>query len=171
VVMGSHMLHLELGADVSGAARAHSLQAEDVDFEEIAGCQLKPSPVQSLMCSARFLQSPSFFCLGDSSCDTSDITYNNYSSDNRQYHGYLAVNIIQFHLLTILAQNQIPKRYTSDFPILLHQPPDAPRSLSKSKAGHTASHFLAAYYTVGPLQRMSPPPVAILQNLCLLASP
>jgi len=37
--------------------------------------------------------------------------------------------------------------------------------------GHTVSHFLAAGYTVGPLQHVSPPPLAVLQNLCLLASP
>jgi len=61
VVMGGHMLHLELTVDVSGVACPHSLQVEDVDLDEVAGCQLlKPGPVPSPLCSARFHQSPSF---------------------------------------------------------------------------------------------------------------
>ena len=70
---------------LSGAARAHSLQVGDVNLDEVAGCQLlKPGPVLSLLCSARFHQSLSFISLVDSYCDTTDITWNNYSSDNRQ---------------------------------------------------------------------------------------
>jgi len=38
--MGDRLLHPELTADVSGAARAHSLQVGDVDLDEVAGCQL-----------------------------------------------------------------------------------------------------------------------------------
>ena len=45
--MGSHLLHPELMADVSGAARAHSLQVGDVDRDEVAGCQLLKNQVQS----------------------------------------------------------------------------------------------------------------------------
>jgi len=49
------MLHLELVADVSGAARAHSLRVKDVDLDEVVGCQLlKSGPVPSPLCSARF---------------------------------------------------------------------------------------------------------------------
>ena len=40
MVMGGHLLHPELTADVSGAAHAHSLQVGDVDLDEVAGCQL-----------------------------------------------------------------------------------------------------------------------------------
>jgi len=44
--MGGRLLHPELAADVSGAARAHCLQVEHVDLDEVAGCQLlKPGPV------------------------------------------------------------------------------------------------------------------------------
>jgi len=51
-------------------------------------------------------------------------------SDGMQY--YIPINIIQFKLLSILTENHIPLRYTSDFLILLHHPPSALRSLSKS---------------------------------------
>jgi len=79
------MLHSELAADVSSAAHGHGLQVEDVDLDEVVGCQLlKPGPVPSLLYSARFHPSPPFISLGDSYCDTTDITWNNYSSDNRQ---------------------------------------------------------------------------------------
>ena len=57
--MGSCMLCLEPVAGVSGAARAHSLWVEDVDLDEVAGCQLlKPCPVPSPMCFARFHHRP-----------------------------------------------------------------------------------------------------------------
>jgi len=38
--MGGYLLHPELTADVSGAARAHCLQVGDVDLDEVAQCQL-----------------------------------------------------------------------------------------------------------------------------------
>jgi len=105
---------------------------EDVVLNKVAECQLlKRGPVALSLCSARFHQSPSSISLGDSFYDTTDITYN-YSSDNRQQQGHLTVNTIQYKLLIILAQNQIPMRYTSDVPILSHYPPGASRSLSKS---------------------------------------
>jgi len=82
VVIGCCLLHLELAADTSGAAHAHGLQVEDVDLDEVSGCQLlKPGPVPAPLCSCRFHQSPCFISLGDSYCDTTDIPYNNYSSD------------------------------------------------------------------------------------------
>jgi len=94
----------------------------------------KPGPVPSSLCSARFSsKSPSFFTLDNSYYDTTGTTHNNYNSDNRQWQGYLTINFIQFiYLWTIITQNQIPMRYTSDFPILPHYPPGTPRSLSKS---------------------------------------
>jgi len=59
--MGGHMLHLELTDGLFGAARAHSLWVEDVDLDEVAGCQLwKPGPVPSPLCSVWLHQSPSF---------------------------------------------------------------------------------------------------------------
>jgi len=83
--MGGHLLCLELMTDVAGAAHAHGLQAEDVDFGEVAACQsLKPGPVPSSLCSARFHQNPPFISLCDSDCNILDIAYKNYSSDNRQ---------------------------------------------------------------------------------------
>jgi len=51
--MGGHLLHPELTADVSGAARAHSLQDGDVDLDEVAGCQLlktSSSPIIAVLC-------------------------------------------------------------------------------------------------------------------------
>jgi len=48
MVMGGHLLHPELTAGVSRAARAHSLQIGDVSLDEVAGCQLlktKSSPI------------------------------------------------------------------------------------------------------------------------------
>jgi len=46
VVMGHHMLRPELATGVSGVAHAHSLRAEGVNLDEVAGCQLlKPGPV------------------------------------------------------------------------------------------------------------------------------
>jgi len=85
VVLGSRMLYPELTAGVSHVAHAHSLWVEDVDLDEVHGCQLlKPGPVPSPLCFARFHQSPSFISLGDSDSNILDITYNRYSSDNRQ---------------------------------------------------------------------------------------
>jgi len=85
VVMGGHMLRPKLMASGSAAAHAHSLQVEDVNLDEVDECQLwKSGLVLSQLCSAMFHQSPSFISLVDSYCDTTDITYNNYSSDNRQ---------------------------------------------------------------------------------------
>jgi len=64
--MGSHLLHLELMADVSGAASAHSLQEMLISKLLGASC-CNPGPVPSLLCSARFSwKSPSFFNLDDS---------------------------------------------------------------------------------------------------------
>jgi len=51
--MGGHLLHPELTADVSGAARAHSLQVGDVGLDEVAGCQLlktRSSPIIAVLC-------------------------------------------------------------------------------------------------------------------------
>jgi len=51
--MGGRLLHLELMADVSGAARAHSLQVGDVDLDEVAGCLLLKtgsSPIITVLC-------------------------------------------------------------------------------------------------------------------------
>jgi len=53
VVMGGHLLHPELTADVSGAARAHSLQVGDVDLDEVAGYQLlktRSSSIIAVLC-------------------------------------------------------------------------------------------------------------------------
>ena len=111
MVLGCYMLHLELAAGVFGTAHTHGLQAEDVDLEEIVGRQLlKPVQVLSPLHFARFHQSPSFSDLGDSYCNTTDMAYSDYSSDDIQWQGYLAINIIQFNLLAVLTQNQIPLR-------------------------------------------------------------
>jgi len=51
--MGGHLLHTELMADVSGAARAHSLQVGDVDLDEVAGCHLlktRSSSIIAMLC-------------------------------------------------------------------------------------------------------------------------
>jgi len=91
------MLHLELVASVPRTSCAHSLRTEDTDLDEAAECQLlKPGPAPSSLCSARFHRSPSFNSMGDSYHNTTDITYNYYSSHNRQSQGYLANNFIQF---------------------------------------------------------------------------
>ena len=53
MVMGGHLLHPELTADGSGAARAHSLQVGDVDLDEAAGCQLlktRSSSIIAVLC-------------------------------------------------------------------------------------------------------------------------
>jgi len=95
VVMGGCLLHPKLTADVSDTAHAYGLRIEDVDLDEVSGCELlKPGPVPSSLCSARFHQRPSFISMGDSYCDTTGITYNNYSSDNRQWQCYLAIKFI-----------------------------------------------------------------------------
>jgi len=51
--MGGHLLHPELTADVSGAARAHSLQVGDVNLDEVALCQLlqtRSSSIIAVLC-------------------------------------------------------------------------------------------------------------------------
>jgi len=52
--MGGHLLHPKLMADVSGVACAHSLQAGDVDLDEVAGCQFlktRSSSIIAVLCS------------------------------------------------------------------------------------------------------------------------
>ena len=62
-------------AGVSGAAHAHNLQVEAVNLDEVVGCQLlKPGPVPSPLCFARFYQSSSSVSLGDSDCNILYIT-------------------------------------------------------------------------------------------------
>jgi len=79
------MQNLELLAGVSGAACVHDPQVEEVDIDEVAARQLlQPGSVSSPLFFARLLQSPSFISLGDSYCNTIDITYNNDSGDSRQ---------------------------------------------------------------------------------------
>jgi len=51
--MGGRLLHLELTADASGAARVHSLQVGDVNLDEVAGCKLlktRSSPIITVLC-------------------------------------------------------------------------------------------------------------------------
>jgi len=51
--MGGHILHPALAAGVSGAAHAHSLRAEDVNLDEVAGCQLlktRSSSIIAVLC-------------------------------------------------------------------------------------------------------------------------
>jgi len=51
--MGSHKRRPELMADVSGVALPHSLWVEDVDLDEVAGCQLlktMSSPITTVLC-------------------------------------------------------------------------------------------------------------------------
>ena len=53
MVMGGHLLHPELTADVSGVARSHSLHVGDVDLDEVAGCQLfqtRSSSIIAVLC-------------------------------------------------------------------------------------------------------------------------
>jgi len=87
VVMGGHLLHPELTADVSGAARAHSLQVGDVDLDEVAGCQLLKNQVQFHHRCALLdfhQKSPFVLNLDDSYYDTTGTQHNNYNNDNRQ---------------------------------------------------------------------------------------
>ena len=60
--MGGHLLHPELTADVSGAARAHSLQEMLILMKLLGVSSSKPGPVPSLLCTARVHQKvhPSF---------------------------------------------------------------------------------------------------------------
>jgi len=53
VVIVCHLLHLELTAGVSSAARSHSLQVGDVELDEVAGCHLlktRSSPIITMLC-------------------------------------------------------------------------------------------------------------------------
>ena len=80
------MLHPELAAGVFGTAHAHGLRVEDVDLEEVAGCQLlKPVQVPSPLHFAQFHRSPSFSDLADSYCNTIDMAYSNCTSDDIQW--------------------------------------------------------------------------------------
>jgi len=83
--VGGCPLHPEVTAGVSGAAHAYGMQVEDIRLEEAAGHQLlKPGPDLSLLHFALFHRSPSFIILGDSYCNTIDMAYNNYNSDDIQ---------------------------------------------------------------------------------------
>jgi len=58
IVLDCHILHLELAAGVSGMAHVHSLRAEDVNLEEVAGHKLlKPVLILSPLHIAWFHQS------------------------------------------------------------------------------------------------------------------
>jgi len=54
VVMGGHLLHSELMADVSGAAHALSMQEMSILMKLLGASCWKPGPVPSSLCSARF---------------------------------------------------------------------------------------------------------------------
>jgi len=88
------MLHLEFAAGLSGAAYEHGLQVEDVNLEEVAGhLLLMPGLFPSLLHFAWFYQSSSFINLYNSSCNTIDVAYSNYTSEDIQWQGHLAINI------------------------------------------------------------------------------
>jgi len=127
------ILHPEVATGVSGIAQAHGLHVEDVYFKQVAGdLLLKPGLVPSPLCFAWFYQSSCFINMDDSCCNTIDIAYSNYSSDDTYWQAYLAINIIEFTLLAVLTQNQLSMRYKSDFPILPHNLQGTPRSMSQS---------------------------------------
>ena len=65
-------------------------------------CMLQSVLVPSLLHFTWFCQSSFFINLGDSYCNTIDIAYNNCSSDDTQWQGYIAINIIQFNSLAVL---------------------------------------------------------------------
>ena len=79
-----------------------------------------------------FYRSSSLINLDDSYWNAIDTPYSNYTTDGIPRQTYLAINTIQFNLLAILTPNQIPFRYTSNFPILPHYPQSVCRSLTKS---------------------------------------
>jgi len=93
---------------------------------------MMPGLVLSPLHFAQFHQSLSFINLDDSYCNTTDMAYGNYSSDDILWQGYIVINIIPFNLSAILIQNQIHMRYTLDYTIIPHHPPNASRSLCKS---------------------------------------
>ena len=131
VALDRHVLHLELPAGVFGMAHVHV-------------CGMKMSVLWKLLGISCWSQFSYYHCctlLGFVNIHSSLIWVTltaiafiwhiaTNGSDDTQY--YIAINIILFKLLAILTQYQIPLRYTSDFPILLHHPPSAPRSLSKT---------------------------------------
>jgi len=78
------MLHLELVAGVYGTAHAHCPWVEDDNLDEVSGCQLlKRGPVPSPLYFAWLHQSPSIN-LSDSYCNSFDMAYSNYSSNDTQ---------------------------------------------------------------------------------------
>ena len=123
VLLDGHMLHLELVASVFGVAHALGLWFEDVDLEEVAGCQLlKPGLILSLLHFAPIHQNSAFISLVDSYCNYVDnMAYRNHRRNDTRWQEELAIGSIEFKLLTIVTLNQIPLRYTSDFPILPHR--------------------------------------------------
>ena len=131
MLLDGHMLHLELTAGASGVAHAHGLWFEDVSLAEVAGCQLlKPGLILSALHFARFCQCSSFINLDYFTVRPLIEHTATDGIDAMQY--YVPINIIKFKVLAVLTENHIPLRYTSDFPILPHHLPSAPRSLSKS---------------------------------------
>jgi len=86
MMLDGRMLHLELMAGVSGTGYAHSLRVEITSLEEVAGCQLlMPDLFPSPLHFAWFYQSSSFINLDDSYCNTIDMAYSNYSTDDIQW--------------------------------------------------------------------------------------
>ena len=56
----------------------------------------RPVLVPSLLHFFQFYQNSFFVNLSDSYCNTFNIAYNNYSNDDIQLQGYIAINIIEF---------------------------------------------------------------------------
>lgn len=97
------MLHPEPAAGVSGMAQAHGLQVEDL--EEVIGHQAPAAQAtfgSATTVLALFYPSSFSIDLGDSYCNIIAMTYSTYSSDDIQWQGYIAINIIQFNSLAIL---------------------------------------------------------------------
>ena len=95
-------------------------------------CMLRSVLVPSLLHLAQCHQNSFFINQSNSYCNTIDIAYHKRDNDDIQRQDYIAINVVEFSPLAVLTQNQMPLRHTSDFPILPHHPPSAPRSLSKS---------------------------------------
>lgn len=98
------------------------------------------SLIPSLLHLSGSLQDSLFISMGNSYCNTMDMTCSSCNSGDIQHR--VTSSITQFKSQAVFTQDQILLRYTSEFPILPHYPPSTPMSLSKS---HLTDGFAFAW--------------------------
>ncbi|OPJ78892.1 hypothetical protein AV530_017928 [Patagioenas fasciata monilis] len=168
VVLDCCMLHQKLITGVSGVVHAYDLWVEDVNLEEVAGCQLlKPVLVPSSLHFAWFHQSSFFSNLDDSYYNTIDIAYGNHTRPTTP----LSVGTIvppprpvsrpKLSTGKLSGINEIPRPFSPPLTSNPSPPPAAPLAHAESISSISSSASLSAANTPTVGVSRGPSPVRL----------